>query len=131
IGRVVTGVLLAAAVAGSAAFAHLLGSVPGSTILGEPAGLPAAAGTGAPLVIRAALAPVLPHARVRPILLRPVAKAPARPVAHATVHVPHVAPVSSPHTLQPDTQVVVAAAAPPPVVTPAAAPAVSAAPAAA
>src|SRR5258708_1389369 len=111
IGRVVAAVLLAGAVAGAAAFAHLLGNVPGSTIFPAPPALTSAAGAGAPLVIRAALSPARPRAKA------PVTAAPPwlRSTTHAPVAAPSVvvaAPVASPDPAKADVQ---PAAAPAPV----------------
>src|SRR5438105_14851955 len=113
IGRLVTAVLLTGAVVGAAAFAHLSGSVPGSTFFGEPAALPATAGTGAPLVIRAAPLPVPPRAQVPHVLLRRAALI-VRPAAPRLVVHAQVVPAAT-HQIHPDQPVVVAAAAPPPV----------------
>src|SRR5713226_9085862 len=72
IGRVIAALLLAGAVAGAAAFAHLLGSEPAPAPL-RSAGMPASHAPP-PLVVVAAPGPplVLPWPAARPGLLSPV-----------------------------------------------------------
>jgi hypothetical protein len=102
-GRLFAGILLAGAVVGAAAFAHLLGSVPAPSPFAAGQ-LPLAPRT--PLPVEAAPwspdPPVARHvAALRPVgspILAPVARLAARPTVHTPAHAAalHVTPVSVP-----------------------------------